>query len=126
MSEAARHIAALANASGGKIVIGIEDDGEVTGFLCQGASDINEFERCHILYCEPSPAVTSSRVEVVNSRGEHDVVLVLDIAAAVDRVIHRKSDDSVFLRVNDTSRELKHEQILALEYDKNQRVSKMR
>ena len=38
--EIAKHISAFANAAGGKLVIGIEDNGEVTGFKRDGARDI--------------------------------------------------------------------------------------
>lgn len=41
--EIAKHISAFANASGGKLVIGIEDDGEVTEFKRNGARSIEEF-----------------------------------------------------------------------------------
>ena len=37
--EIAKHISAFANAAGGKLVIGIEDNGEVTGFKRDGARD---------------------------------------------------------------------------------------
>ncbi|WP_165443494.1 helix-turn-helix domain-containing protein [Olsenella sp. Marseille-P4559] len=43
--ETARHICAFANASGGKLVIGIEDNGEITGFRRDGARNIEEFEQ---------------------------------------------------------------------------------
>ena len=46
--ETARHICAFANASGGKLVIGIEDNGEITGFKRDGARDIEEFEQAPI------------------------------------------------------------------------------
>lgn len=34
-----KHIVAFANADGGKLVIGIEDDGTISGFKFQGAID---------------------------------------------------------------------------------------
>ena len=42
-NDISRHISAFANASGGKLVIGIEDDGEITGFRRRGAHDIEDF-----------------------------------------------------------------------------------
>lgn len=39
-NDAARHIVAFANASGGKLVIGIEDSGEITGFRFDGAQNV--------------------------------------------------------------------------------------
>lgn len=120
--DIARHVIAFANASGGRLAIGIEDDGTITGFQQQGAQNIDEIERCHIFECEPAPSVIASRLSVTNSHGETDTVLLLDVAASPDVVIHRKGDNTVFLRVGDKSRELNHEQTLRLEYDKNQRT----
>ena len=42
-NDVARHIVAFANAAGGKLAIGIEDDGEVTGFRRSGFRDIEDF-----------------------------------------------------------------------------------
>ena len=55
--EIAKHISAFANAAGGKLVIGIEDDGEVTGFKRSGARDIENFERAALTTCTPTPIV---------------------------------------------------------------------
>lgn len=104
------------------MVIGIEDDGEISGFRRNGARDIENFERAALTTCSPSPIVHRSRVAVVNSSGEDDAILVLDIEASTNRVVSRTSDDEVFLRQNDRSVRLNREQVLALEYDKGQRV----
>ena len=47
--EIAKHISAFANAAGGKLVIGIEDDGEVTGFKRSGGatSRTSSAQRAH-------------------------------------------------------------------------------
>lgn len=90
--EIAKHISAFANAAGGKLVIGIEDDGEVTGFRRNGARDVENFERAPIVTCSPSPVVRKERIPVVNSSGEDDVVLVLDIEASPNHVVSRASD----------------------------------
>ena len=119
--EISRHICAFANASGGKLVIGIEDDGEITGFKRNGAHDIEDFKQSPLVCCEPVPVVKASEIPVVNSRGEDDLILVLDISASTDHVIARRSDGAVFLRQGDNSVVLNHDQITALEYDKNQR-----
>lgn len=119
--EIARHLSAFSNASGGSLVIGIENDGEVTGFKRSGARKIEDFEQAAISDCEPSPKVKPKRLDVINSKNEEDVVLELNIEPSVDHVVKRRSDGAVFLRQNGSSNTLDHEQILALEYDKNQR-----
>ena len=120
--EIAKHISAFANASGGKLVIGIEDNGEVTGFNRSGARDIENFERAALTTCSPSPIVRKERIPVISSSGKEDVVLVIDIEASTSRVVSRSSDGEVFLRQNDRSVRLDREQVLALEYDKGQRA----
>lgn len=120
--EIAKHISAFANSAGGKLVIGIEDNGEVTGFKRSGARDIENFERAALTTCTPTPIVRKDRIPVVNSSGEDDLVLVLDIEASTRHSIARTSDNEVFLRQNDKSVRLNREQVLALEYDKGQRV----
>lgn len=119
--EVARHLSAFANASGGKLVIGVEDDGSITGFSRDRARPIEAFESAAITSCEPSPHVQPYRVPVENVAGESDVVLALDVRASTDHVVKRRSDGAVFLRQNDQSVRLDHDQIVALEYDKNQR-----
>lgn len=121
VKETARHICAFANASGGKLVIGIEDDGKITGFRRDGACDIEDFEQAPIVGCDPVPVVRATRIPVTNAKGEDDQILVLDVSRSNGHVIARRSDKAVFLRQRDSSVELDREQVLALEYDKNQR-----
>lgn len=63
----------------------------------------------------------SVRVPVVNCMGEEYMILVLDIEPLPDHVVSRISDKEALLRQNDKSVKLDREQVLALEYDKNQR-----
>lgn len=120
-NDAARHVIAFANAAGGKLVIGVEDDGEVTGFGMNGAQNVEDYEQIPLTCCIPTPRVHKERIPAVTSSGRSDFIFVLDVEASPDRVISRKNDKKVFLRQQDKSVELDREQILALEYDKNQR-----
>lgn len=54
-SDISRHISAFASASGDKLVIGIEDDGEITGFRRRGANDIEDFLQAPSRAAAPSP-----------------------------------------------------------------------
>lgn len=119
--EIAKHIVAFGNASGGKLVIGIEDCGEITGFKREGAHNIEDFKQAPLVCCDPIPVVRTEEIPVIGSHGENDLILVLDIDPSTDRVITRRSDKEVFLRQGDKSVKLDREQVRALEYDKNQR-----
>ena len=120
-NDAARHIVAFANAAGGKLAIGIEDNGEITGFGVDRAQNVEDFEQAALTFCSPVPNVRKERVPVVTASGRDDFILVLDVGASTDRVISRRGDRKVFLRQQDRSVELDREQVTALEYDKNQR-----
>ena len=54
-NEIAKHIIAFANFAGGKLVVGIEDDGEITGFKRDGAHDIEDFKQA-ALACSATTA----------------------------------------------------------------------
>lgn len=117
-AEVAKHVMAFANAAGGKLVVGIEDDGTVSGFLRDGARPVEDFEQVPLTMLTPTPSVACTRVPVANSKGESDIVLVMDIEYLDDQVVKRRTDGKVALREGDSSVWLDHEQIRALEYDK--------
>ena len=121
-SGLAKAIVAFANASGGKVAVGVEDDATISGFGYPDANDIEVYEQANITECLPSPAMSAERLSVKNHKGEDDVVLLLDVEVSTDTVIRRKSDGAVFLRQGDKSPQLNDRQIRALEYDKNQRL----
>ena len=108
--EVARHICAFANASGGKLVIGIEDDGEITGFRRNGARDIEDFEQAPVTGCNPVPVVHATKVPVTNSKGQLDQILVLDGGRIVGCGTH-----STLLRSCETYREIALSQLSAAE-----------
>lgn len=120
--DLAKTVVAFANAAGGQIAVGFENDGRVSGFSVDGATCIEEFEKINILECVPSPLVNISRVDTINVKREKDKILLLDVFPSPDVVIRRKSDNAVFLRQGDKSVQLGDREIRALEYDKNQRV----
>ena len=117
-AEIAKHVMAFANAAGGKLVVGIEDDGTVSGFRRQGAHLVEDFEQVPLTMLSPTPSVACTRVPVVNAKGEPDIVLAMGVEYLDDQVVKRRTDGRVALREGDKSVWLDHEQIRALEYDK--------
>ena len=118
--EIAKHLMAFANAAGGKLVVGIEDDGAVTGFKRDKAHSIESFEQAHVTELTPSPRVEAERIPVVNVEGESDQVLVMDVACSENQVVRQRKDGKVALRQGDKSVWLDYGQIRALEYDKGE------
>ncbi len=108
--ELARHISAMANASGGVIALGIEDDGKITGV---DVAKENRFRKVPFDYLQSCP---HHNVEVLEySQGVN--VLLFHIAPSTNEIIKR-TDGTAFLRVGDSSKQLRAEEVLELEYSK--------
>ncbi len=116
----ARHLIAFANASGGVLAIGIEDDGKIGGFNKVGLHKIDEFKRVVYEYCKITPEAKFQEIVVENKYLEKDKILLIQIFPSSKRVIRSTSDD-VYLRIGDQSKKLTHEQVNYLEYDKGER-----
>lgn len=113
-SDIVRHIVAFANANGGVLAIGIEDDGEITGFKYSGAHSINEF--LEVPYLVDGNIKVNTEQRVIN----HKTVLLLEVESS-DNYVIKTRDLKVYLRVGDKSKLLNHEQVTQLEYDKGER-----
>lgn len=113
-SDIVKHIVAFANANGGVLAIGIEDNGEITGFDYSGAHTINEFLE--------APYLLEGNIKVIHEERkiEDKVILLFEIESSDNFVIKTK-DLKVFLRVGDKSKLLNYEQVIQLEYDKGER-----
>lgn len=118
--EITKHLIAFANASGGALVIGVEDDGSITGFNEVGLHKIDQFKTIPFEYCSITPSVNFQEVKVKNINQQDDCILICEIKPSTKRVIRSTSDD-VYLRIGDQSRKLTHEQITSLEFDKGER-----
>lgn len=113
-SDIVRHLVAFANANGGILAIGIEDNGIVTGFDYEGAHSINEFLEV--------PYFIDGNIKVIHDERTIDnkTILLFEIESS-DNYVIKTRDQKVFLRVGDKSKLLNHEQVTQLEYDKGER-----
>lgn len=110
----AHHLSAFANASGGTVVIGIEDDGTITGV---SAEKENMFRQTAFDYLQIPPVYI---VEPITCKTENDeicTILLFHIENSANEIIKLKNGEA-YLRVGDASRKLNAEQFLALEYTK--------
>ena len=107
-------LSAFANASGGLVVIGVEDDGQITGVT---ADKENSFRQAAFDHLQVPPEY---QIEIIpctlNSGGNGDIML-FHIAPSSNEIIKLKSGDA-YLRVGDSSRKLNAEMLAALEYSK--------
>lgn len=112
------HIIAFANADGGYIAIGIEDNGAVTG-IDDREAHINELLRVPFDYCVPSVTVETSILDCTDTNGNPNHILLMHIFQSAQ--LHANQVDEVYYRVGDKSKKMNFEQRTRLMYAKGGR-----
>lgn len=112
------HIVAFANADGGTLVIGIEDDFTVTG-IDDYHNNVNDILRVPFDYCTPSVRVTTETVECTDKNGNPNHMLVMTIPQSSE--LHANQQDEVYYRMGDKSKKLNFDERLQLMYAKGSR-----
>ena len=103
------------------IVIGISDKTlEIEGIHQYGMDKVNEFIAIPKNGCKPMPQYNEEFLNVINSKGEEDQLLLLHIQPCVDQIV-RTINDSTYLRIGDKTKELKGDDLRNLEYAKSTR-----
>lgn len=113
-SDFVHHLSAFANASGGVVAIGIEDDGIITGV---SPENVNAFRQAPFEYIAVPPQINVEEIACNSDEGNPCTILLFHISPCIDRVISLRNGE-VYLRVGDQSRKLTPEQYLELEYSK--------
>ena len=110
-------IIAFANADGGQIALGVEDDGSLTGV--DGKTDhVNELLRASFDYCVPSIATSTEYMEVTDEEGKQNHIILMSIPQSMR--VHANQADEVYYRVGDKSKKLNFEQRMQLVYAKGE------
>ncbi len=112
------HIVAFANADGGTLVIGVEDNGEITGIDAY-TNNINDILRVPFDYCNPSVRVTTETVECKDKDGNLNHLLIMTIPQSSE--LHANQQDEVYYRMGDKSKKLNFDERLQLMYAKGSR-----
>lgn len=110
-------IIAFANADGGRIAIGVEDDGTLTGV--DGKTEhVNELLRASYDYCVPSIATSTEYMDVTDVNGQPNHIILMTVPQSVR--VHANQADEVYYRVGDKSKKLNFEQRMQLVYAKGE------
>ena len=108
-------IIAFANADGGVIAVGVENDGKVTG-IDHALEHVNHLLRVPMDYCIPSVVVNVEYISCKNHLNEDDHVLLLHVEQS--SLVHATTADEAYLRVGDRSRKLGFEERMQLTFAK--------
>ena len=111
-------VVAFANADGGDVVIGIEDDGRITG-INSNEDHLNELLRVPFDFCVPSVPVEVHFVDCMDVNGNPNRVLVMHVEPSMR--VHANQADDAFYRVGDKSKKLNFEMRMQLFYAKGGR-----
>ena len=114
-----RHVAAFANANGGVLAVGIEDDGTLTGFTSELAHTEEEYRKAILTLLRPVPSFETGKMKY--GEGENEYILLIKVSLSSNQIVRKVPENDVYFRIADSSIKLDHEQILKLEYDKGQR-----
>ena len=109
---------AFANADGGLLAVGIEDNGEITG-IDDYAKNINEILRAGYDFCQPSIFIEKETVDCIDKNGNANHILLIKIPQSAD--MHVNHRDEAFLRVVDRSKKLTFDERMELMYSKGMR-----
>lgn len=116
----ADYISMFANTKpdGGIVVVGMENDGRISG--CSGItqSRLNDLERAGQMYC-PDAKYESRRIAATNASGAADFLLLIRIFYREDKVAKTVSGEA-YVRLGESKEKLRQEQIRELEIDKGQ------
>ncbi|MFA6777321.1 MAG: ATP-binding protein [Bacilli bacterium] len=118
--DLANSIASFANANGGILVVGLNDEGIIEGFNGVGIDKLNELQKATSTYLKITPRYRVEILDVINNKSIEDNVLVFHIEPAPSNIIKNVKDE-VFIRQGDSSIKLDSTQIRSLEYDKKER-----
>ncbi|WP_427041609.1 putative DNA binding domain-containing protein [Fusobacterium sp. SB021] len=120
-SDLAPHFSAFANAEGGVIVVGVSDKKrEIEGMNSLSSEKYNNIISAPKDCCSPMPNYKIEVLAVKNKDGKEDEIILFHIEAETERII-RTTNGTTYLRIGDKSKELKGEDLINLEYDRNTR-----
>lgn len=117
--DLAEVIAAMANAEGGLVVVGIHG-GAVEGVGRVREAERNTWRQAAADHIFPVPRVKVHSLSGLRADGTQDELLVFEVASSVH--VHTTTRDEVWLRVGDECRRLGFQERLELQYEKGQVV----
>ncbi|WP_338128941.1 hypothetical protein [Taylorella equigenitalis] len=78
--------------------MGIEDDGELTGFKQANSKSIDNYKNANLTELRDTPFMVDwIEKNIINSKGEDDMILIGFVSPSPNRII-KMNDDTVFMR----------------------------
>lgn len=115
-TKIADELIGMANADGGVLVFGISDKGEIQDLNILG-DKLDKYRQLVFDFIAPPCKIKLEEIII-----DENLIFIFHVEQDLERMFYRKDNETFFLRVADSNRELNQEQIKKLEYDKNIRL----
>ncbi|MBI1928508.1 putative DNA binding domain-containing protein [Candidatus Poribacteria bacterium] len=115
--DLAEILVAFANADGGTVVLGVEDNKTVSGTR-HYQSNVAEILRAPFDHCEPPVSMQVEELSCRNADGETDALLLLHVVRS--QRVHSTTRKVTLVRIGDQNRRLNAQDVIQLAYDKGQ------
>lgn len=103
---------------GGIILLGVENDGRVTGISSIPLDKINELQRAGDVFC-PEARYQCRHIDIINDKGKPDQIIAIRVLYREDRVVETASKDA-FARRGSSKRKLSDAEKRELQLNKGQ------
>lgn len=103
---------------GGIILLGVENDGKITGTMGVSPDRISELQRAGDIFC-PEARYQCRHVDVTNSKGQPDQIIAIRVFYREDRVVETIARDA-FARRGSSKRKLSDSEKRELQLNKGQ------
>ncbi len=117
--DIAKTIISFANAEGGTIVVGVEDDKSITG-IDGHTKEINEIEYAPINLCNPSIRCSFQKINVIDKTGNPNHVLLIHVPMSPK--VHEDTSGDSYCRIGDKSPKMSFNERLTLAYARGEQV----
>jgi ATP-dependent DNA helicase RecG len=114
-SKLAEEIIGMLNADGGILAFGVSNTGEIQDLAELGA-DLEKYRTLTFDFIHPSCSVQLEELII-----DGKLIFLYHVEQDIEQVYCRKDNEKIYLRVQDTNRELNRDQVSKLEYDKGKR-----
>jgi ATP-dependent DNA helicase RecG len=111
-SKIAEELIGMLNADGGILALGVSDSGEIEDLKTLG-DKLSKYRTLVFDFIHPACNIELEEVEI-----DGKLVFLFHVEQELERIFCIKDNEKVFLRVQDTNRELDRDKIKKLEYDK--------
>lgn len=105
--QVAKEIVAMANVKGGRLLLGVEDDGSITGIQREC---LEEWVMDAVFGAKVHPLLLPFYEEVLTDNGKRVAVVTFTEGTAKPYVVRHQSREDIFIRVGSTSRMATREQ----------------